>query len=1058
MHFPLKNSVLMLCVISLSVLLSVAYWQPANAQTPLDRDIERADSLFRTGWIIEAAELSRSCKQQLGLEKYSPRYAKNLLTEAWCTSYINSPNAFDLAKEVFELYDKTLKPKDIMLHADASHLYWWEYAWATKDYNSSHIKLNELLQVYRNTPLEQSEVYRTISRLHRAQKDFPKALRHIDLAEKAVPIGSHGANYQLARIYNSYSAQYFEMNNDSLFADYTQRAWDLFKKQTPDNHFWLEQLADRMFFTAGYHFKKLDLVRATQSYMAARPFFEKRQPTDPNLSHIYSSLESLLGLQGYPFAVKLYHEKNKKFAESLKNNAPKVTPNDTKFGIKLTALQTAAAAGNQKEVIAQGKILLAELQDSTKFHHIGLKNHICQLMASAYQNLNDISAAKYYTELAVEVIKNSPLYGDHLMSLAMDASKNHEWRKSIELNRQAVAVYQKTGDSPIKLVMPLSNMAISYNLEQLTNGAFDMKKGKAKFLSVFDSLCYYSNQVVRAAVISPLTFHSAFQGYADLGRFHWMHYLHTGEVNSLNAAKYALDSADWVMKREERFSLTGLIEIGSSKINLINFAQAQELNAQVHLKLHEITQKSEYIESAFKLSEFNRSVNLRSGLIVNRINAQYANVFTPELSHYLVAANQSKSSISSNNDMELDILIRGFDQFYSLEHGNSEESQRYREAKYGNKPSGIRQVQERLLENNQTFVEYGKTIDDRWYAYVVGKNSYKVVYLHQESDSIVNRLVDHYLALRNNHETGTVSDKLKTENIRKFQEAAQQLHKLFIQPIENDLSERVIVAAFGSLSSIPFDFLMSGSPKISGKYSKEDPYILHRYAFSYVYSAQILDLMRENTNWNKSSASDVFRAFVPYFNSQEELPSGPPTANTCKNIFGGQVHENQGASADAFQTITTGSASRILLLYQHGNVNVSTLDSAYIQFTKMKEQATNTLNNQSIYKMRIKSDLVFLASCFGAQGKTDGLEGIVSIARAFTYAGAGSVIACQWKMDDNTAGAFIPAFFKLSKAPNTPKDVALAQAKRNALLAPQGNPDPWYFGSFVLYGDSRPLF
>lgn len=1048
----------MLCVISLSVLLSFAYWPPANVHTPLDLDIERADSLFRTGWIVEAAELSRSCKKQLGSEKSSARYAKNLLTEAWCASYINDPNAFDLAKEVFELYDKTLKAKDVMLHADASHLYWWEYAWTTEDYNSSHIKLNELLQVYRDKPLEQSEVYRTISRLHRAQEDYSKALVHIDLAERAVPIGTHGANYQLARIYNSYSAQYSEVKNDSLSADYTRRAWDLFKKEMPGNNFWLEQLADRMFMTAYYHLQNWDLVRATQSYMDARPFFEKRQPADLKLSHIYSSLEALLGLRGYPFAVKLYHEKSKRFAESQKNNVPKATPNDTKFGIRFTALQTAAASGNQQEVIAQGKILLAELQDSTKFYHIYMKNNICQLMASAYQSLNDISAEKYYTELAVDVIKNSPFYGDHLMSLAMDASKNHEWRKSIELNRQAVAVYQKTGEPLLKLASPLANMAISYNLEQQTNGVFDLKSGKNKFLSVFDSLCYYSNQLVRVAIASPLTIHTAFQGYADLGRFHWMHYLHTGEVNSLYAAKSALDSAKVVMELNRQFNLSGIFEIGNSKINLVSAFNAQDLNAQVYLKLYELDQKkSEYLDRAFILSEFNRSINLRMKLILNRLSDEFN--FSLELNKYFDYLVKEKTNFTILSQMQLDTLIMGFEEFHSLEYGTSEQSLTYQNTKYSTALLGIRQVQERLLDYNQTFVEYGKTIDDRWYAYVIGKNSYKVVYLHQESDSIVNRLVDHYLALRNNHETGAVPDKLKDENIRKFQEAARQLHQLFIQPIENHLSERVIVAGVGSLSSIPFDFFMSGSPKISGKYSKEDPYILHRYAFSYVYSAQILDLMRENTNRNKSYAKDAFRAFVPYFDSPDkQLPSGPLTANTCKNIFGGQVYENQEASADAFQTITTGSASRILLLYQHGDINISTLDSAYIQFTKMKEQATNTLSNRSIYKMRIKSDLVFLASCLGAQGKTDGLEGIVSIARAFTYAGAGSVIACQWEMDDNTAGKLIPQFFQIVKKANTPKDVALAEAKRNILRQSTGNPDPWYFGSFVLYGDSRPLF
>jgi hypothetical protein len=84
-------------------------------------------------------------------------------------------------------------------------------------------------------------------------------------------------------------------------------------------------------------------------------------------------------------------------------------------------------------------------------------------------------------------------------------------------------------------------------------------------------------------------------------------------------------------------------------------------------------------------------------------------------------------------------------------------------------------------------------------------------------------------------------------------------------------------------------------------------------------------------------------------------------------------------------------------------------------------------------------------------------EGIISLARAFTMAGARSIVSSLWSVNDRSTPDIMSSFYQYLKA-GLPKDVAMQKAK-TAFIQSRGHADahPFYWGSFICVGDMRPV-
>jgi CHAT domain-containing protein len=107
-----------------------------------------------------------------------------------------------------------------------------------------------------------------------------------------------------------------------------------------------------------------------------------------------------------------------------------------------------------------------------------------------------------------------------------------------------------------------------------------------------------------------------------------------------------------------------------------------------------------------------------------------------------------------------------------------------------------------------------------------------------------------------------------------------------------------------------------------------------------------------------------------------------------------------------------------------------------------------------IYNLRAPVDLVVLSACSTALGKEVRGEGLVGLTRGFMYAGASSVLASLWEVDDEATSELMKRFYaNLLQGGMTPAE-ALRAAQNSIRQEPQWSP-PYYWAGFTLQGEYR---
>jgi len=110
------------------------------------------------------------------------------------------------------------------------------------------------------------------------------------------------------------------------------------------------------------------------------------------------------------------------------------------------------------------------------------------------------------------------------------------------------------------------------------------------------------------------------------------------------------------------------------------------------------------------------------------------------------------------------------------------------------------------------------------------------------------------------------------------------------------------------------------------------------------------------------------------------------------------------------------------------------------------------LRAADLYRMQFDGALIVLGACNSALGPTPGAEGVFSLARAFQHAGARTVLASLWPVDDRASALFMAAFYRAMLREARPPAAALRIARRELANHPRYRM-PYYWAGFVLQGD-----
>ena len=82
---------------------------------------------------------------------------------------------------------------------------------------------------------------------------------------------------------------------------------------------------------------------------------------------------------------------------------------------------------------------------------------------------------------------------------------------------------------------------------------------------------------------------------------------------------------------------------------------------------------------------------------------------------------------------------------------------------------------------------------------------------------------------------------------------------------------------------------------------------------------------------------------------------------------------------------------------------------------------TDSGKRERLGRARMNADVVVLSACETGSGRLQGQEGVMNLARAFLTAGARSVVASLWDVDDRSTATVMESFYEHLKAGSTVK-------------------------------------
>lgn len=303
-----------------------------------------------------------------------------------------------------------------------------------------------------------------------------------------------------------------------------------------------------------------------------------------------------------------------------------------------------------------------------------------------------------------------------------------------------------------------------------------------------------------------------------------------------------------------------------------------------------------------------------------------------------------------------------------------------------------------------------------------------------------------------------------------YAQAATQLYEKLIRSVQTRLTKKVTIIPDGILAYVPFDVLLKETPQYPDEF-RHHAYLLYDHVFSYAHSAGLLKLMEERTytddrkTWMglapQFSGTECFamRSVTPYLLNGEycALPNNRKEVRSIGQLVGGNILLDQQASKTEF--LNQASDFKMIHLATHARADDKQGDFSFLIFQpdSAARAFSEILFAKDIYQLPLRAEMVVLSACETGGGELNGGEGVISLARGFSYAGAKSLITTYWPVDDAAAEHLMISFYKNLKKGQA-KDEALWNTKLAYLHDERHEVNPFYWAGWVAVGDMSAVY
>jgi len=402
----------------------------------------------------------------------------------------------------------------------------------------------------------------------------------------------------------------------------------------------------------------------------------------------------------------------------------------------------------------------------------------------------------------------------------------------------------------------------------------------------------------------------------------------------------------------------------------------------------------------------------------------------------------------------------------------------YYQLKFDTKVTTIAEIQHYLPNPETALLEYS-LIDSTLYVMLITQSA-----IHYESIKLNTTFFESLTGIQAflSNPSFFASVKQKDKERQQYIIDAHTLYQELLAPILTKTSplKELIIIPDGKLNYLPFEALLTDLPIAPYDHYDNLPYVLNDYTIRYEYAATLL----LQNNFSTQKASQLFAGYAPVYEQEANAliaqrsyqdssitdtfsdlraPISPlqfnqPEVNNIAQTIGGEAITGFLATESAFKKNATDY--QMLHLAMHGFVNDTLPNYSHLVFAK----STDTLEDRflyayELYNMKLNADLAVLSACETGIGKIQKGEGVMSLSRAFKYAGVPNIVMSLWKADDKQTKHIMVDFYQLLKQGKT-KAEALKIAKLNRIAEAKDNKiiaHPFFWANFIFIGDGLPI-
>jgi CHAT domain-containing protein len=774
-----------------------------------------------------------------------------------------------------------------------------------------------------------------------------------------------------------------------------------------------------------------------EDYKRAKPLFlelysslksQKTQESITSLASIYSFLTSIYTSEGKHNLAESFNEK----AEILLDQYPEYF-HDVESRKMLLKGHLASIYNNRKQY-KNGTALLEEL---VNFYE---KKSYTNSLITSYQALISSYIVSNNTDKAIQLLsksekayrKNDPFY-KILLELYGDVyAKKEQYSKALVYYQQSLEQYKlyrnNEKHSDIALILKkISNTYYSFNnLEKALNYINESLQnlGLNTTSNTIDSVndLLTNDNTIEILHLKSKILTKLFQKTSNKESLD----------KALEASKFALDVLDIIKptlenKNDKQFLINKVYPIFETALN------------QCFL-LYNSTKEEKYLHNAFSILERSKStqllevLNLTKAVNFNNIPQRIIDKEQQLQAH--ISRIETDIYISKTSKEKQQELIQARESYNNFLDSIKQNQPKYHNLKYNYEVVSLDYIKNGLKENEgKLSFLYGK---NHIYQFIITQD--KVDLLRFENSNVFQKELYNFYEVVSNFKSEYNTEK------------AFYLFNSLIPDSLKDKSD-ITILPDGFLYYIPFEALSRSSSEVN--------YVLNSTAISYGNSFTLLEEI--NKIRPKTSTKKKILAIAPKFYN---IKSTETRADFSPLIYNTKEVENISAIFDT-DTIIGKNATldnienqlkdyQVLHFATHASANDEYPDFSYLAFTPTKDRS-NLWYIKDIYNTKLNADLVALSACQTGIGKLEKGEGNISLARAFSYAGAKSLVKSLWKVNDRSSSEIMSSFYKeLKRGEN--KKTALQKAKKEYLNTTiKELKHPFYWAGFVINGDTNPI-